>query len=289
MKILRTIALSHLITAYAIAQNEFEAASVRPVATTEQRVDIGMHIDGSLVRFNYLSLLACMRIAYEMKPYQFIGPEWIVTDHFNIMAKLPAGASQDQVRAMLQNLLLDRFRMTVHREKRDFPVYAMTLGKGGLKLKETAPDEAAPDAGAPKSSLDVKATGSAAGVFADLGNGAYFTFADNQLIGQKLPMWRVADLLSNFMDKPVIDMTGLSSTTNYDLSLEITADDYRTMQIRAALKSGINLPPEAPQMADLPTDSLTAAIEAAGMRLESRKAPQDVIVIDHADKTPTEN
>jgi uncharacterized protein (TIGR03435 family) len=289
MKILRTIALSLLITAYAIAQNEFEAASVRPVATTEQRVDIGMHIDGSLVRFNYLSLLACMRIAYEMKPYQFIGPEWIVTDHFNIMAKLPAGASQDQVRAMLQNLLLDRFRMTVHREKRDFPVYAMTLGKGGLKLKETAPDEAAPDAGAPKSSLDVKATGSAAGVFADLGNGAYFTFADNQLIGQKLPMWRVADLLSNFMDKPVIDMTGLSSTTNYDLSLEITADDYRTMQIRAALKSGINLPPEAPQMADLPTDSLTAAIEAAGMRLESRKAPQDVIVIDHADKTPTEN
>ncbi len=165
------------------------------------------------------------------------------------MAKLPAGASQDQVRGMLQKLLLDRFRMSVHPEKRDFPVYAMTLGKGGLKLKETAPDAGEPDGDAPRSSLDAKATGSAAGVFADLGNGAYFTFADNHLIGHKLPMWRVADLLSNFMDKPVIDMTGLSSTTNYDLSLEITADDYRTMQIRAALKSGISLPPEAAQMA----------------------------------------
>jgi uncharacterized protein (TIGR03435 family) len=289
MKNFRTIAIALLITAYAIAQNEFEVASIRPAATTEEHVDIGMHIDGSLVRFNYLSVLACMRIAYEMKAYQFIGPEWIVTAHFDITAKLPAGASQEQVRGMLQNLLLDRFRMTVHREKRDLPVYAMTLAKGGLKLKETAPDAVAPAADVPKSSLDVKATGSAAGVFADLGNGAYFTFADNHLIGHKLPMWRVADLLSNFMDKPVIDMTGLGSTTNYDLSFEITADDYRTMQIRGALKSGISLPPEAAQMADLPTDSLSAAIEAAGLRLEGRKAPQDVIVIDHADKTPTEN
>jgi uncharacterized protein (TIGR03435 family) len=179
--------------------------------------------------------------------------------------------------------------MTVHREKRDFPVYAMSLGKGGLKLKETAPDEAGPIAEAPKSSLDVKATASAAGVYGDLGNGSYFTFADNHLIGHKLPMWRIADLLNNFMDKPVIDMTELSRTTNYDFSFEITADDYRTMQIRGALKSGISLPPEVAQMADLPTDSLSAAMEAAGLRLESRKAPQDVIVIDHADKTPTEN
>jgi uncharacterized protein (TIGR03435 family) len=218
-----------------------------------------MHIDGWLVRFNYLSLLACMRIAYEMKPYQFVGPEWIVGDHFNITAKLPAGSSQDQVRMML------------------------------LKLKETAPDEASRASEAAQSSLDVKATGSASGVYADLGNGSYFAFADNHLTGHKLPMWRAADVLSNFMDKPVLDMTGLSATTNYDLSLDITAEDYLTMQIRGALKSGISLPPEAAQMADLPTESLSAAIEAAGLRIEARKAPQDVIVIDHADKTPTEN
>lgn len=278
-----------LLTACALAQNEFEAASIRLAAPTEERIDIGMHIDGSLVRFNYLSVLACMRIAYEMKPYQFIAPEWMLTDHFNIVAKIPAGTGEDQVRVMLQNLLLDRFRMTVHREKRDFPVYAMMIGKGGLKLKETEPDTAAPAADAPQSSLDVKATGSTAGVFADLGNGAYFTFADNHLIGHKLPMGQVADVLSNFMDKPVIDMTGLGNSTNYDFSLAITADDYRTMMLRGAVKSGVSLPAEAAQMADLPTDSLSSALEAAGLRLESRKAPQDVIVIDHADKTPTEN
>lgn len=286
MKLLRSLILAALFGVCGAAQTEFEAASIRPALPAEARVDIGMQIDGSLVRFNYLSVLGCMRIAYEMKPYQFIGPDWIVGNHFNITAKIPAGASQDQVRVMLQNLLLERFKMKIHREKRDFPVYELTVGKGGLKLKETSPDDSP---GAPQSSLDVKATGSAAGVYADLGNGAYFSFADNRLTGHKLPMWRVADVLSNFMDKPVLDMTGVNAAANYDLSLEITADDYRTMQIRGALKSSISLPPEAAQLADVPTDSLSAAMEAAGLRMEARKAPQDVIVIDHADRTPTEN
>ena len=292
---MRLIGLAGIAALIAFAQSgvsrlEFEAASIRATSAGGEHVDIGMHIDGSMVRFNFLSVQACMRIAYEMKTYQLIGPDWIVNDHFDITAKIPAGASQDQVKEMLQNLLTDRFRMTVHREKRDLPVYAMTVNKGGLRLKETEPDAASqPSGNAAKSSLDVKATGSAAGVFVDLGNGAYFTFADDHLIGHKLPMERVAELLTNFMDKPVIDMTGLSSSANYDLSLALTADDYRTMQVRAAMKSGINLPPEMLRMAELSTDSLSSALEAAGLKMESRRAPQDVIVIDHADRTPTEN
>jgi uncharacterized protein (TIGR03435 family) len=283
------IALLSVIAAAQTTQSrlEFEVASIRPIAPAEAQVNIGMHIDGALVRFNYLSVLACMRIAWKMKPYQFIAPEWMNSDRFNITAKLPPGTNQDQVPEMLQNLLQDRFKMTIHREQRDFPVYALTVGKSGLKIKQTEPDSA--PSGAPTSSLDIKATAGTAGVYADLGNGAYFTFADNHLIGHKLSMARIADLLTNFMDKPVLDMTGLSTATSYDLSLAITADDYRTMQIRAALKSGIALPPEAAQMADLATDSLSSALEAAGLRLDPRKAPQDVIVIDRADKTPTEN
>jgi uncharacterized protein (TIGR03435 family) len=287
----RPLAVSFaLLTLSAYAQNttpkpEFEVASNRPASPAETRVDVGMHIDGSLVRFNYLSVLACMRIAWEMKPYQFIGPGWILSDHFNIAAKLPAGSNKDQVRAMLQSLLPDRFQMTIHREKRDSSVYALTPGKSGLKLKETERD-AAPVS---SDSLDVKATASAAGVYADPGNGADSTFADNHLIGHRLTIARIADLLSNFTDKPVLDMTGIGATTNYELSFEITANEYRTMQIRAALKSGVSLPPEAAQLADLPTDSLSAAIETGRLRLHSRKAPQDVIVIDHAEKTPTEN
>ena len=115
-----------------------------------------------------------MRIAYDVKNYQLIGPDWTVFDHFDITAKLPAGTGQDQVRAMLQNLLLDRFHMTIYREKRDLSVYALTVGKGGLKLNETAPDVDTPRVDAPKPALDVKATANAAGLYVDLGNGAYF-------------------------------------------------------------------------------------------------------------------
>jgi len=272
-----------------VARVEFEVASIRPAAQAQARVDIGMHIDGSLVRFNFLSVRDCMRIAYEVKNYQLIGPDWFMTDHFDITAKLPAGTGQDRVHEMLRNLLSDRFRITIHREKRELPVYTLTLGKSGLKLKETAPDTEAGSGDGPKPALDVRATGSAAGVYADLGDGAYFTFADNRLAGHKMPMWRVADLLETFMDKPVVDMTGLSATTNYDFSLEVTPEDYRTLQIRAALKSGIGMPPGVAQMAEASTDSLFSSIEAAGLKIEERKMPQDVIVIDHADRTPTSN
>ena len=268
-------------------QLQFEVASVRPVAPGDAQINIGMHIDGAQVRFNFLSVRDCMRLAYEMKNYQLIGPDWFATDHFNISAKLPAGSGQEQVREMLQNLPIDRFRMTIHREKRDFAVYALTLGKSGLKLQESAPDTGIADT--PKAALDVKATANVTGVYVDLGNGAYFTFTDNHLIGHKMPMWRIADLLNTFMDKPVVDMTGLNTATSYDMSLAVTPEDYRVLQMRSAMKSGMILPPEAASLADLPAESFTSAIEGAGLRLEARKAPLDVIAIDHADRTPTEN
>jgi len=268
---------------------QFEVASIRPVAQGETRIDIGMHVDRSQVRFNFLSVRDCMRIAYEVRNFQVIGPEWVATDHFNITGKLPVGIGQDRVREMLQNLLADRFQMTIHREKRDFSVYALMTGKGGLKLPESAADVGSGEGEKTKAALDVKATASSAGVYVDLGNGAWFTFAENKLILHKLPMGRMADLLGTFMDKPVVDMTSLDGSKNYDMSLEVTAEDYRTIQIRSALKSGITLPPEAAQMAELPTESLTAAIEATGLRVEARRAPVEVIVIDRVARTPTEN
>ena len=268
---------------------EFEVASIRPVAPQEARVDIGMHIDGSQVRFNFLSVRECMRIAWQMKDYQILGPDWVASDRFNISAKLPAGnATADQINEMLRNLITDRFKLTYHMDKRDVAVYALLPGKDGLKLKETAPDAAGDDA-APKKGLNVSASGSAAGVYVDFGNGSYYNFADNKLVGHKLTMNLIVDTLSRYMDKPVVDMTGAPATTYYDFSFQITADDYRTMLIRTALKAGVTLPPEAVRLADLPIDSLMEAMDAVGLKMDSRKAATDVIVIDHADKTPTEN
>lgn len=285
-------ALVALLPAAVLAQSspprlEFEVASVRPVEPQEQRVDIGMHIDGSQVRLNFVTLHECMRIAWQVKDFQIDGPEWTASDRFNITAKLPQGASQDQVREMLRNLIQDRFKMTFHTEKRDIAVYALVTGKGGLKLKETPPESS--DAAPPKQSVNVSASGSAAGVYVDLGNGSFYTFADDKLVGHKMTMAWIADTLSRYLDKPVVDMSGLPDTAHYDFSFALTSDDYRTMLIRIALKNGVNLPPAAARLADQPTDSLSSALEAAGLKLDSRKAPQDIMVIDHADKTPVSN
>ena len=287
-------ALLPLLPNLAIAQTkprlEFEVASIRPAAPMDASVKIGMHIDGSQVRFTDLSVRDCMRLAWQVKDYQIVGPEWVASDRWDITAKIPAGANSDQVPEMLQNLLADRFKITFHHDSKEFAVYALIAAKGGIKLKETAPDPNGPsDTAAPKSNLNVNASGSAAGVFVDLGQGRYYSFADNKLVGHKLTMALIADTLSRYMDKPVVDMTGAPENTPYDLTFEISADDYRTMLIRTAIRNGVTLPPGAERLADLPTDTLTAAMEAAGLKLDSRKAPQDVMVIDHADKTPTEN
>jgi uncharacterized protein (TIGR03435 family) len=248
-----------------------------------------MHIDGAQARFNYVSLRDCVRIAFDVKFYQIEGPAWIASEHFNISARLPEGAPQNMVREMLRNLLADRFRMKFHREKKDFPVYALTLGKEPLKLSETADEDATANAESARPAMDLKATSSTSGVFANLGNGSYFTFADERLAGHKLPMWRIADILANFLDRPVVDMTGLDRDTNYDFSFKVTPEDYLIMQARGAAKSAVSLPPEFARLAEQQTESLEAAVAAAGLKLEARKAPLEAIVIDSADRKPAEN
>jgi uncharacterized protein (TIGR03435 family) len=267
---------------------QFEVASVRPAPPMDQSVKIGVHTDGSQVRFDYLSLRDCMRIAWEVKDYQIVGPDWIASDRFIINAKVPeGGSSPDQRAEMLRNLLLDRFKLTVHKEKKEFQVYGLELAKGGFKMKESAPDgtEGAPAA----NGANVNAQGSAAGVFVNLGGGAYFTFADNKLVGHKLNMSRISDTLAAYMDKPVVDLTGVDDTKFYDFSYDITPDDYRVMLIRSAIRAGVTLPPEALRLADGPIDSLYSAMEASGLKMNPQKAPIDVIVVDKADKNPTEN
>ena len=272
------------------AHLEFEVASIRPAPPMDASVKLGMHVDGSQVHFTGMSLRDCMRHAWQLRTYQVVGPDWVAADRWDIVAKVPAGATSDQVRVMLQSLLTDRFKLAFHPEKKDFPVYALVAAKGGLRLKETPPDPVSdPAAASAKPATDVTASGSAAGVFVDLGQGSWYSFADNKLTGHKLTMARIADTLSGYMDKPVVDMTGAPANTFYDLSFDITPEDYRTMLIRSAIAAGVALPPGAERLADLPTESLTTAMEGAGLKLDSRKAPLDVMVIDHAEKTPTEN
>jgi uncharacterized protein (TIGR03435 family) len=211
----------------------------------------------------------------------------MASERFDITAKLPAGGSPKDLRVMLQALLEDRFQIKMHRESKEFPVYGLVLEKGGLKMQESPPDSPKETQGE-RRSFDAATTSRPGGITVDYGNGAYFAFADNKIEGRKMTAANLALTLSAFMDRPVVDMTDLKG--KYDFVLELSPEDFRAMGIRAAMAAGIALPPQAIQMAEAASgDSLSSALDKLGLKLESRKAPLEVIVIDHAEKTPSDN
>jgi len=87
-----------------------------------------------------MALKDYIRIAYRLKDYQISGPDWLRSERFDITAKIPEGVSPGQIPEMLQGLLTERFQLKMHREKKEFPVYALEIAKSGLKISENAPD-----------------------------------------------------------------------------------------------------------------------------------------------------
>jgi uncharacterized protein (TIGR03435 family) len=225
--------------------------------------------------------------AYRVKIYQVSGPEWLASDRFDISATLPAGSSPSQIPEMMQRLLEDRFQIKMHREKKDFPVYMLEVAQGGLKMPESAPDPDAANADA-KAPLNVTGSGSAQGISVNLGRGSSYTFANNKFEARRLTMTAVAGNLERFMDRPIVDMTNLKGS--YDFTLQMTEEDYRTMLIQAAVTSGVVLPPQALRLLEGASPiSLFDAMQKLGLKLDARRAPLDLLVIDEARKTPTDN
>jgi uncharacterized protein (TIGR03435 family) len=270
------------------ARLEFEVASIKPSVSAPAggQVHVGVQIDGAQLHCSYLSLKDYVRIAYKIKDYQVTGPDWMASERFDIHAKLPARVARDQVMEMLQTLLEQRFQLKMHRDSKEFSVYGVVVGKGGLKLKESPLDpETEGDGG---KGVNVSAEGGARGTTVKFGRGAYFSLADNKFEARKLTMAQLAESLGRFMERPVVDMTELKGT--YDLTLEFTPEEYRTLLIRTAMSAGVNLPPEVIRLLEGASDeSLFKGLQAMGLKLESRKAPLEVLVIDSATKTPIEN
>jgi uncharacterized protein (TIGR03435 family) len=270
------------------ARPEFEVATIRPSAPSpEATVTAGERMVGDQVRWVSLTLKNFIATAYRMKPYQISGPDWIFSDRFDIAATIPAGVSTTQMPEMLQRLIEDRFQLKMHREKKDFPVYALEIAKGGLKMQPNPsdPDAAKADANTPAST---NINGSAQGIAIDFGRGSSYTFANNRFEARKLTMPNVVRALELYTDRPVVDMTGLTGT--YDFTLEVTAEDYQAMLIRAAVSAGVTLPPQALRLLDgASIPSLFDSVQKIGLKLDARKAPLDTIVVDDARKTPTDN
>jgi len=103
-----------------------------------------------------------------------------------------------------------------------------------------------------------------------------------------MTMFQFAEVLTRFVDRPVIDRTAL--TGSYDVVLDIAPEDYLAVMIRSAVNAGVTLPPQALRVMDnANTDPLSGPLRDVGLTLESRRAPLSVVVVDAISKTPTEN
>lgn len=264
---------------------EFEVATIKPSPPGAQgAASAGLHLDGAQATWTAIDLKLYLGMAYRLRNYQISAPDWMTSGRWDISAKLPTGADPKQIPEMIQVLLRDRFRMKMHRESRDLPVYALTLGKGELKMK-VSPVEAT-DSG--ERSIGVSATPSGTGTMIRYNNGAYMVIGDNKFEGRKISTAIMADSLARFADRPVIDTTGLKDT--YDFTMEFSPEDFRAMMIRAAVAQGTPISPDLLKLADAaPGDTIVNAVEKLGLKLEPRKAPIEMLIVDEASKTPIEN
>ena len=117
----------------AATQLSFEVASIKPNDSGMTR----MRGDAGRLDYSSVSLKLIIQRAYGVQLYQVSGPDWMASTRFDVVAKLPAGAKQFNVPEMLQSLLAERFKVAIHRETRELPIYALVVGKNGPKMKES--------------------------------------------------------------------------------------------------------------------------------------------------------
>ena len=265
------------MAAAALAQataDHFEAASVKPSQSSGQRFSLsggpGSSDPGRIVYSNTI-LRPILLNAFDVKNYQLTGPEWLDTLRFDITAKIPEGATKEQFQAMLRNLLVERFRMAMHRESKEMPIYALLPARGGPRIKPL--DEP----GGPAKPIDEQAATvqraegrdgfpvvsfKAPGVVIETKNGVARATA------HEVPLTRFADFLSGRLGRPVVDTTGLGGKYSFEV--------YFT--------------PDGPGAADgAEPDVFSAVQQQLGLRLEARKGAIELLVIDRAEKVPAEN
>jgi uncharacterized protein (TIGR03435 family) len=258
----------------------FEVASVKPSPAVKpgERVFYGPARGGpgtpdpGQITWNYARFFDLLMTAYDVKNCQISGPGWIQNERYDVIARVPAGATKEQVRLMWQNLLAERFGLVLHHDPREFKVDELVVAKGGAKLKESAEDAAAVMAGKPPELKDGKVIGPGMIVTIIPSAGG----ATEHAYAKAVPITRLTSLLGGQVNLPVLDKTGLDGY--YDYTLEFAA------RVPGA-------PPPAPgDIATDPGPNLDAALEQQlGLRLVPSKAKLDVIVIDKADKVPTAN
>jgi uncharacterized protein (TIGR03435 family) len=272
----------------------FEVASIKPNNSGDGRVM--MQVQPGQFRATNITLRLLIRNAYQLQDFQISGgPNWMAADHYDLIAKLPEGfqpppgppapgSGPAPMQLMLRALLAERFKLTVHNETKDAPIYGLIVGRSdgklGPSLKKSETDCAAqfaagrgrgrgpmpPPPGPPQPGESIPC-----GV--RIGPGA--------LTMGGAPLSQFANSLGMFAGRIVLDRTGLAG--NYDINLTWTPDQMAQRPPGAPdpLVNGVAVDPNGPSL-------FTAVQEQLGLKLDSQRGPVETLVVDRAEK-PVEN
>ena len=228
------------------ATPQFEIAVIRPTDPSDDNQ--GFHMNGHQLFIENESLSSLISFAYSLHPSQ-IGdaPAWVAHDRFDITGVPDIAGSPDlkQYQMMVQKLLKDRFHFRFRREERRLPVYSITVARSGAKIVKSAGD--------PNGVPDQTGYGK--------GNTQVMKFTNNSMSDLALGM-------QSFLDKPVIDNTGLKG--RYDFTLTWTPE--LTAESDSASAPGV----------------FTAFQDQLGLKLQPTKEPIEALVVEHLER-PSEN
>jgi len=235
---------------------KYDVSAIKPNADSNFHFAFRIERDGALYATG-ITLRRLMMTAYNVQGFRLIGgPGWVSSRRWDLQAKPSRAASDNQIRPMLRTLLEDRFRLRVHSETRNMPIYELIAGRRGSKLQKVEDSESKPDI--------------------QTGNGLIrFT---------KATVTTFASQLSYALARPVIDKTGISGEFRFELKwTPVPGEDG------GPASSG--LPPGTPDQPVSTPDGpsiFTAIEEQLGLRLKPGRGPVEVVVIDTAEM-PTAN
>jgi uncharacterized protein (TIGR03435 family) len=243
-------AAAALLLAQAASSSQFDIASVK--------VHVGgggttRRIEPQSLTYLNITLGEFMQMAYDVRRYQIDAPDWVInngsSDRYDIVAKSSTPATEQQLRRMIAPLLAERFHLSFHRETRVLPIYALVVAKGGPKLK--------PGDGGEQSVVPDPAGG--------------FRF-------QNYPIGALAAMLMAMRStgRPVVDRTGLTGRYTFSANLQDLPAGAAPGDLKHAVVEN-----------DSPV--FTALEEQLGLKLSPERAPIEMLVVDQAERVPTDN
>ena len=218
-------------------------------------------ISGGRIEVFGITMKDLLTLAYDLEDNMLTGgPKWLDTDHFDVIAKAPSVLPFDNMRVMLQNLVVHCFKFTFHNEDQPLPVFALTLGKRTAKLKDADPSNRSACTRTP-------------------GDGIVTYACKNTTMAQLAE--KVRSAAPGYITSPVVDLTNLKGA--FDFAITWTPSQL----IAAGAGRGAD-----PAVAATPNGGLTffeAIDKQLGLKLESQKYPQPVMIIDHLERLPAGN